>query len=169
MIVIVFGLPGSGKSYFASQLAEIINASYVNSDRLRKEMFRDRTYSEQESAAVYKAMLKKMKGEISENKNVVLDGTFHRNDTRKVFIDEAEGKDSIYFIEVKADENIISDRLKVDRPYSEADFGVYNFIRKQYEPRNENHLILQSTNENLDDMLQQAVDYLKPKDDNGND
>ena len=65
--------------------------------------------------------------------------------------------------------NIISDRLKVDRPYSEADFGVYNFIRKQYEPRNENHLILQSTNENLDDMLQQAVDYLKPKDDNGND
>jgi predicted kinase len=169
MIVIVFGLPGSGKSYFASRLAIIINAGYVNSDRLRKEMFRDRTYSEREKAAVYKAMLEKMKEAMNQNRNLVLDATFYKNETRKLFIQEAERMDGIFFIEVKADENIIRERLKEERPYSEADFEVYKVIRQHYEPMNEPHLILESTNENIDNMLQKAVDYLKLKDDKGTD
>ena len=169
MIVIVFGLPGSGKSYFASRLAKMINAGYINSDQLRKEMFKDRTYSEQEKAAVYKTMLKKMKEAMNQNRNLVIDATFHKNETRKLFIQEAERKDCIFFIEVKADENIIRERLKEDRPYSEADFEVYKFIRQHYEPLNERHLILESTNENVDNMLQRAVDYLKWKNDKGPD
>ena len=44
MIVIVFGLPGSGKSYFASHLASMINADYINSDKVRRTMFDTRTY-----------------------------------------------------------------------------------------------------------------------------
>lgn len=36
MIFIVFGLPGSGKSYFASHLAEMKNAQYINFDRLER-------------------------------------------------------------------------------------------------------------------------------------
>lgn len=39
MIVIVLGLPGSGKSYFAARFAELIHADHVNSDRVRKSMF----------------------------------------------------------------------------------------------------------------------------------
>ena len=169
MIVIVFGLPGSGKSFFASRLAKMINADYINSDRLRKEMFKDRTYSEQEKAAIYNAMLEKMKEAINQNRNLVLDATFHKNETRKLFIQEGEGKDDIFFIEVGADENIIRERLKEERPYSEADFEVYNFIRKHYEPMNEHHLILVSTDENVDYMLRKAVAYLKLKDDKGAD
>ena len=169
MIVIVFGLPGSGKSYFASRLAKIINAGYINSDQLRKEMFKDRTYSEEEKAAVYKAMLEKMMGAMNQNRNLVVDATFHKNETRKLFIQEAERKDGIFFIEVKADENIIRERLKKERPYSEADLEVYKFIRQHYEPMNEPHLILESTNENVDNMLQKAVDYLKLEDDKGAD
>lgn len=169
MIVVVFGLPGSGKSYFASRLAKIINAGYINSDQLRKEMFKDRTYSEEEKAAVYKAMLEKMMGAMNQNRSLVLDATFHKNETRKLFIQEAERKDGIFFIEVKADENIISERLKKERPYSEADLEVYKFIRQHYEPMNEPHLILESTNENVDNMLQKAVDYLKLEDDKGAD
>ncbi len=169
MIVIVFGLPGSGKSYFASRLAKMINAVYINSDRLRMEMFNDRTYSEQEKAAVYKAMLKKMKEAMNQDKNIILDATFHKNETRKLFIQEADRKDGIFFIEVKADENIIRERLKKERPYSEADFEVYKSIRQQYEPMNEPYLTVESTNENVDNMLQKAVDYLKRKDDKGAD
>ena len=53
MIVIVFGLPGSGKSYFASRFAKVINAGYINSDMIRKEIFEKREYSDQEKKAVY--------------------------------------------------------------------------------------------------------------------
>ena len=165
MVVIVFGLPGSGKSYFASYLTKLIGSDYINSDRLRKELFKERTYSEQENAAVYNEMLAKMMAAVNQKENLVLDATFHKNDTRKPFVQEMEGKGGIYFIEVRANENIIRKRLKKERPYSEADFEIYNFIRKHWEPLNDPHLLLESTDENVDNMLQKAVDYLKWKDD----
>ncbi|HSQ43598.1 MAG TPA: hypothetical protein VLM16_01295, partial [Ginsengibacter sp.] len=67
-------------------------------------------------------------------------------------------------IEVKADENIIRERLKKERPYSEADFKIYKIISNDNEPLKEPHLLLQSTNNNIDNMLQKAADYLKWKD-----
>jgi predicted kinase len=169
MIVIVFGLPGSGKSYFASRLATLIKADYVNSDRLRLEMFEKRTYSDQEKAAVYNNMLEKMKEAISQHRNLVLDATFHKNETRKPFIEAIKGRDDVYFIEVWADEKIIKERLKKPRPYSEADIGVYTFIRQHWEPLNEAHLMLESTDENIDQLLQKAAAYLQLKNDKGTD
>lgn len=165
MIVIVFGLPGTGKSFFASRLAKMINADYINSDRVRKEMFKSRTYSEQEKGAVYNAMLEKMKEAVDQRKNLVLDATFHKNETRKPFLQEMKGKDKIFFIEVWAAENIARERLKESRPYSEADFEVYKLIRQYWETLNEPHLMLESTNENIDNMLQKAAEYLQWKDD----
>ena len=165
MIVIVFGLPGSGKSYFASRLAKMINADYINSDRVRKEMFKSRTYSEQEKAAVYNEMLEKMKEAVSQRRNLVLDATFNKNETRNMFIQEMKGKGKIFFIEVWADENIADVRLKESRAYSEADFEVYKLIRQHWEPLIERHLLLESTDENIDKMLQKAAEYLQWKND----
>ncbi len=165
MVIIVYGLPGSGKSYFASRLAKTIDADYVNSDRVRKEMYASRTYSPQEKESVYNEMLVRMKEAVQQNRHVVLDGTFHKRDTRKLFIKEMEEKGGIYFIEVQADENITSKRLKKERPYSEADFEVYKLIREDNEPLTDPHLLLQSTDDNIDNMIQKASTYLKSKHD----
>ena len=165
MIIVVFGLPGSGKSYFAEKLAKKIEAGYVNSDRLRKEMFPVRTYSEQEKTAVYNVMLQKMRRALKQNKNVVLDATFHTNETREPFTQAGKKKDRICFIEITADEELIQRRLQKERNYSEADFEVYKLIRRQWEPLNEPHLMLESTDENIDNMLEKAAAYLKIKDD----
>ena len=75
MIVIVFGLPGSGKSYFASRFAKVINAGYVNSDKVRKENFEKRIYSDQEKKAVYDKMLEQMKEYVKQKNNLVLEAT----------------------------------------------------------------------------------------------
>jgi len=163
MVVIVFGLPGSGKSYFASRLAKRIDADYINSDRLRKEMFKMRTYSRQEKESVYKTMLQRMKQDVAQNKNVVLDATFHKKEKRKPFIKEMKTKGGIYFIEIVAEEGIIRERLKGKRRYSEADFKVYKIISSENEPLPESHVVLQSTNSNIKEMLGKAVDYLKSK------
>lgn len=159
MVILVLGLPGSGKSYFASKLAQKIDAEYLNSDQLRKEMFPERTYSESEKAKVYEALLKKMKALIKKEKNVVVDATFHNNKRRAPFISGSKGK--IAFIEVRADETIIQKRLEKIRRYSEADFKVYQLIKQEWEPLNQPHLILHSTNDNIDWMLQKAEEYLK--------
>jgi predicted kinase len=158
-MVIVFGLPGSGKSYFAQRLAKMLGADYVNSDRVRKELFPIRTYSEEEKSKVYEAMLNKMEEAIAKGKKLVLDATFYKKATRKLFMDKAT--DNLFFIEVWANENIIKERLKKSRPYSEADFEVHTLIRQQCEPLEVPHLKLESTNENINDMLQKATQYLK--------
>lgn len=160
MIIIVFGLPGSGKSYFASRLAQMLDANYVNSDMLRKELFPNRTYSDAEKGKVYDTMFQKMEEAIAQGKNLVLDATFHKNASRKRFKDGIKEKELLFFIEIQAEENTVKERLKKSRPYSEADFKVHQLIRQQWEPLQIPHLTLVSTNDNIDSMLQVAAQYL---------
>ncbi len=159
MVVLVLGLPGSGKSFFAERLAKMLHADYVNSDRLRKELFPERTYSNSEKASVYNAMLRKMKTTNTQKNHLVLDATFHKKKTRELFTEN--GTDGVHFIEVWAEERIIKERLKKSRPYSEADDNVYQLILQQWEPLEQPYLKLESTNENIDDMLKKAVKYLR--------
>ncbi len=158
MVVIVMGLPGSGKSYFAERLAEKINAEYISSDRLRKELFQKRTYSKAEKDRVYKEMLHRMQVAREHKKYVVLDATFHEKETRDVFL-ERTGKEA-FLIEVQASEALIRQRLKKSRPYSEADFEVYELIRTKWNALEQPYLILHSTDDNIDDMLTKALEYL---------
>ena len=163
MVVIVFGLPGTGKSFFAARLADQINADYINSDRLRMEMFPHRTYSDKEKGMVYKAMLERAKTADNNHKNVVLDATFYKNDLRKMIREEIGTESPIFFIEVTATEELVRERLQKKRPYSEADFEVYRLIERQWEVINEPHLTLNSADDNIDTMLQDAIDYLHIK------
>lgn len=165
MIVFVAGLPGSGKSYFAKKLAEILHAEYLSSDKLRKELFTQLTYSDSEKAAVYKNMLEKMEKATAQNKNVVLDATFHKKSRRDLFSNHAN--DAIHFIEIRADKEIIKERLEKPRPHSDADYRVHQKIKKEWEPLAEEHLQLHSTNNNIDQMLGVAIKYLKD-DEKGN-
>ena len=165
MIIIVFGLPGSGKSFFASRLAKKIGAKYVNSDRLGKELFSERDYSDREKEIVYNNMLEEMMQALIKNNSLVLDATFHRKETRDLFINKIQGKGEIIFIDVQADEEIIRERVRKKREYSDADFEVYKLILQQNEPLTEPHLILKSTNDNIEDMLVKATNYLIMNDD----
>ena len=160
MIAIVFGLPGSGKSYFASHLARLINAEYITSDKVRRTMFDTRTYSKKEKLAVYNEMISQIGESVKQHKNLVLDATFYKNDIRKKFLNKAENNDGIIFIEIRAEEDLIRERLKRPRKYSEADFKVYKKIKKQWEPFKGKHLILQSTDDNITGMLEKTADYL---------
>ena len=160
MIIIVFGLPGSGKSYFATSLAGILKADYINSDQVRRRMFAVREYSGREKLAVYNEMLVQMYEAIKHHKDVVLDATFYTNQIRKMFFEAAEDLDDVFFIEVRAEESLIIERLKKKRKDSEADLSVYRKIKTQWEPLYEDHLLLQSTDNNLKEMLDKTCKYL---------
>jgi len=144
----------------------MIDADYMSSDRVRKKLFVSRTYLIKEKLTVYDKMLEEMKEVVRQNKNLVLDATFYNNNVRKKFLDEVNGARNIFFIEVKAEEFIITKRLQEKRVDSDADYVVYKTIKNKWEPLHEDHLILESTNDNINDMLNKAADYLHLKDDN---
>ncbi|WP_018617474.1 AAA family ATPase [Segetibacter koreensis] len=159
MILIVFGLPGSGKSYFALKLASMVNAVYINSDRVRKEMLSKRTYSDKEKLSVYEQMLSEAIKVIKHN-NVVLDATFYKREIRENFISNIDQNELLAFIEVVADEALVRERMQKKREDSEADFEVYKKIKEEWEPMDEPHLVLTSTNDNIDEMLHKTREYL---------
>lgn len=162
MVIIVFGLPGSGKSYLASRLAMHLDAEYVNSDELRMHMLQERNYTEAEKQRVYDAMLSRMSDALKGKKPIVLDATFYKESIRSRFEQAAATfNQSIIYIEVTAPEDIIKDRLNTPRAYSEADYDVYLKLKKSAEPLTSDHLVLVSTNNNIVSMLHEAVNYIE--------
>lgn len=161
MIIIVFGLPGSGKSYFASKLAEQLNAEYTSSDVIRKQLIEKRNYSEKEKFFVYKEMTLLMTRGIKQRKNMVIDATFFKEELRNNFEEVAKKLDEdIIFIEVIAEEEIIKIRTSKKREFSEADYSVYLQLKEVFEPMKKEHLILKSTQINIGEMLQIALTYI---------
>ena len=158
MIVIVFGLPGSGKSFFASRLALQINAKYINSDQVRKKMFKKNTYSDAEREKVYNAIFDLSKKVNIKNTNLVIDATFYKQHFRQRYLDEMN--EDTFFIEVITTKPIVKKRLSQPRAFSEADFNVYKKTKKEWEPFEEKHLVLDSTNDNIGEMMSKAALYL---------
>jgi predicted kinase len=156
VVYIIFGLPGSGKSYFASRWAEYIHAPYVNSDKVRKEMYRLPVYSAAEKKSVYQQLLIEMNKAIAGGGNIVLDATFSDNSMREIFEQQARGKAVLQFIEIRADEPVIRERLKAKRLFSDADYEVYMKLKEEWHEFDKAHLILYSTNDNIDELLRQA-------------
>jgi predicted kinase len=56
LFVLLYGYPGSGKTFFARQICEQIIATHVQSDRIRAELFENPTYSKQENHVVMSLM-----------------------------------------------------------------------------------------------------------------
>lgn len=161
MLILVAGLPGSGKSYFAERLAARLRATYLSSDRVRAAMKARRKYAYDERMAVYSAMAATAAREIETGKDVLVDATFFDHAVREPFLKIAQVHAvPMYIIEITADEALIRERMATAREFSEADFGVYEMLRDNFEKIATPHITLVSTNDNIDDMLQRAIRYL---------
>lgn len=166
-IIVVAGLPGSGKSYFARRLAARLDAKHINSDAVRKAMGASGRYSFEDKLVVYTQMVKMTDRFLDEQKVVVVDATFYHPTMRDMFLTVAQLRDiDIYFIQITAKESLIEERLKKPREDSEADFQVYKDIRAQLQQMTNPHLNLESTNDNIESMLNEAVAYIGNRHDN---
>jgi predicted kinase len=162
MLIMVMGLPGSGKSFFAKRFAAELGAEYISSDALRNEMGLRGKYLPENKTDVYLKMTEKAKDWVQKNKSVVLDATFFQKKYRELIYTIAEANQiPIHLILVQADENIIQQRLSLPRKDSEADHSVYLKIKDQFEPIEKPFLLLDSNNENLEEILKKAYQYIQ--------
>jgi predicted kinase len=56
LLILLYGFPGAGKSYFARRLCEQLQAAHVQGDRIRSELFETPRYDKQENAVVSQLM-----------------------------------------------------------------------------------------------------------------
>jgi predicted kinase len=161
MIVLVFGLPGTGKTYFSAHLANDIGAIHLSTDIIRTKMNKTEEYDENTKQYIYDKLKLEMIINLKNGNDVIVEGTFYDNEKRIQFIKAAAALQSpIKFIEIKAEETLIRDRLNQDRAQSEANFKVYQKIKRIFEPFEKQHLELWSYQDNISEMKQEAKKYI---------
>lgn len=161
-LVVVSGLPGVGKTTLAKALAHALDARHFNTDTVRENLHLRGQYDPTTKAKVYQALSQNVCQSLSEGATTVIDGTFYLAALRKPYFDlSATLEIPIYWIELKADEATIRERVSRSRPHTDADFGVYQSIRDQYEPMDTPHLELSTDQHDIGQLLAQAQKYIE--------
>ncbi|MDH3278976.1 MAG: AAA family ATPase [Nitrosopumilus sp.] len=147
MLVIVCGLPGTGKTTFAKKLAPLINSVVLSTDKIRKELITKPTYQKEERRLIYDVMMLLAKYLHDSGTNCILDATFNKEDYR-IEVKKKVGLSDKQFlvIECSCPENVAISRLKERKnDYSDADIEIYQKMKKIYEPVKGRHITIDTT------------------------
>ncbi len=161
MIIIVMGLPGTGKTYFAEHLAAHIHATHISSDKTRNQLQKRGTYAPEDKNQVYQAMLERAKDVLEKGEDVIMDATYNKKAHRDAVMALGQKLNiPVRIIQLTADEKTVAERTGREREDSEADFEVYKIIKQSFELLEGPFLQLDSSKSNIDDMLEKAQHYL---------
>ncbi len=148
-LIILSGLPATGKTTVAKNLAPLLDAVILSSDKIRKELFEKPTYQRQERELVYQVMILLAKYLHSAGKNCILDATFNKEEFRNQVKKKTECPDDEFFIiECTCPEDLAVLRLKNRKDdYSDADITVYRKMKEIYEPVKAEHITIDTSKE----------------------
>ena len=112
-IIVVSGLPGTGKSYFCRRLAERLPFLILESDALRKLLFPVPTYSASESAHLFRTIYYLIEELLRKGIPVILDATNLEERHRERIYNIAERLNArLIMVRVEAPPELVQKRLK---------------------------------------------------------
>lgn len=152
VLVVLSGLPGTGKSHLARELCRRYPLARLESDALRKALFRRPSYSAQESARLFAACHALLDRLLARGVPAVLDATNLKEVHRRPLYRIAEARGArLVLVEVKAPREVVEGRLerrqRGENPWdqSEADVEVYERMRAAAEPIERPHVVVDTS------------------------
>ena len=148
MIIIVCGLPGVGKTSLANELAPLIRAVVLSTDKIRKELISKPTYRIQERKLIYDIMLLLARYLHDAGINCILDATFNTENSRRELKKSLNliSSPQINIVECTCPEHITISRLRSRKnDYSDADISIYKRMRSIYQPIKEKHIVVDTS------------------------
>ena len=151
-LVIVSGLPGTGKSYFSRKLAERLPSIVVESDALRKQLFPTPTYSAEESHRLFCGCHRLIEDLLGGGISVILDATnlveHHREPLYRI-AQRLQAK--LILVQVEAPRELVRQRLQgraegVNREdKSDAGWSIYQRMRNRVERISRNYFAVDTS------------------------
>ncbi len=142
--IAVSGLPGTGKSYFCSQLANRLPLVILESDALRKALFSSPSYSSKESSLLFGATHLLIKRLLKRGIPLILDATNLSERYREYLYSIADRLDvKLILVRVEAPPQVVHERLKTrlqnSGDKSDADWAVYQRMKPSVQKIRRNH------------------------------
>ncbi len=135
MLILIAGLPGTGKTTIAKAYAKRYGVLHLNSDHIRRELGLWGSYRPEDKARVYEELLDRTRAALTSGKTVVVDSTFYSAELRQAFAELAEKQGiATKWILATAPEETLRQRVSAPRPDSEANEAVLEKIQAAFEP-----------------------------------
>ena len=151
-LIVVSGLPGTGKSFFCRKLAERLSFLVLASDTLRKILFTSPQYQESENKRLFSACHILIEELLRKGIPVIFDATNLLEHHREYFYRAAERAGAkLILVCVEAPTEVVRQRLlareKAPMPQcdSEASWEVYNKMKPRREKISRNHLVVDTS------------------------
>jgi len=162
-LVVVSGLPGTGKSYFSRRLAQRTPLVILESDALRKVLFLSPNYTQEESTSLFQATHRLIETLLKKGVSLVLDATNLQEPHRERLYNISERVDAkLIMVRVEAPDHIVQQRL-ADRgrefrreDKSEATWAVYQRMKGTSQTIRRNHFAV-DTSRDIDPVIQKIV------------
>jgi predicted kinase len=146
VLVVVSGLPGTGKSHFCRQLAERLPAVILESDALRKVLFTTPSYSQAESARLFKAIRLLVDRLLAEGIPIIVDATNLTERYRRHFYSIADRRGvKLTLARIEAPPELVRERIEARQANSEersdASWEVFQEMRDSVDRIERRHYV----------------------------
>lgn len=134
-LIVLSGLPGTGKSSIAKLLSREIGAPVMSTDATRIRLGYQGRYAAEEKSVIYDAFFDAVAKAAEQEPVIILDGSFSTSACRAeaLSLGRKLGR-PVRFFHIYADMERIRERLKTTRENSEADLRVYETMKKAFVP-----------------------------------
>jgi predicted kinase len=151
-LVVVSGLPGSGKSHFCRRLAARHPIARLESDALRKALFRQPTHSPEESRRLFAACHYVLDRLLGAGISALLDATNLREvHRRQLYAIADRHRAKLVLVSLRAPAAVVEERLvaraRRSDPADLSDAGpeVYQRMRSLDEPIGRPHIVVDTS------------------------
>ena len=151
-IIVVSGLPGTGKSYFCRRLVERLEAVRVESDSLRKALFPTPSYTAEENARLFPLIHRLIAQLLERGIPVVYDATNLAEHHREYLYSIAHRHGvRLILVRVEAPAAVVQERLArrasgaSAEDASDADWKVYQRMRHSVQPIRRTHFAVDTS------------------------
>src|SRR6056297_1553057 len=162
-LVVVCGLPGVGKTTVAERIADHVDGRVRRTDVIRKELFDEPGYTDDETEAVYAELLARAREDVGGGEAVVLDATFadarFRADAREA---AAAGAAEFDLVEVACDEAVVERRIERRDGISDADFEIHLRFKELFDEVEGDHVVVDNSGTEAETVAQVDAAFGEP-------